>query len=474
MQTAEKARARGGSFFIRDGKFYAGLAALALPVAAQNIITYAVQLADNVMVGSLGETALSGVYLASQISTFLHMFTMGTAAAMTVLASQYWGKGDTKSVKTIVGIALRACTFVSLLLWAAVFFFPAQILSLFGGEPAVIEMGVRYIRVLSFSYVFFCMTNVLIASMRCVKVARAGLYTSLVAFVTNVFLNWVLIFGKLGFPALGVVGAALATLISRIAEFCVILTFVLKVDDRLKIRIPELFARDRDLARDFLRYGTPVILGDVFWGVNLMVQGGIVGRLGEASISAISIANTVYQVISVGIFGMREASAVTVGAAVGALGDESDTEGYDNLHRLVRTLQVIFLGMGILTSAVLFVLRDFILMLYPNLDAETLAAAKSVLTVMCVWVVGTAYQMSTLTGIVRAGGSTKFVLINDLIFVWCVVIPSSAIAAFVFKAPVWVVYACLKCDQILKCIVAVVKVNRWNWMVKLTATKAKA
>ena len=125
--------------------------------------------------------------------------------------------------------------------------------------------------------------------------------------------------------------------------------------------------------------------------------------------------------------------------------------------------------MGLLTSAVLFVLRDFILMLYPNLDVVTLDAAKSVLTVMCITIIGTAYQMSTLTGIVRAGGSTKFVLINDLIFVWTVVIPSSAIAAFLFGAPVWVVYACLKCDQVLKCAVAVVKVNRWNWMVKLTS-----
>lgn len=474
MQIAKKAGDRGGSFFVRDGKFYTGIAALALPVAAQNIITFSVSLADNVMVGSLGETALSGVYLASQITTFLQMFTMGTSAAMTVLAAQYWGKGDTKSVKTIIGIALRACITVSLLLWAAVFFFPAQILSLFGDDPAVIEMGVRYIRVLSYSYLFFCMTSVLVASMRCVKIVRAGVYTSSVAFVVNVFLNWVLIYGKLGFPALGVAGAALATLIARIAEFCVILVFVLKVDDRLRIKIPELFVRDRILARDFLKYGIPVILGDVFWGVNLMVQGAIVGRLGEASISAISIANTVYQVVSVGIFGTREASTVTVGAAVGALGDDEDREGYNNLKRLVRTLQVIFLGMGLLTSAVLFVLRDFILMLYPNLDAVTLDAAKSVLTVMCITIIGTAYQMSTLTGIVRAGGSTKFVLINDLIFVWTVVIPSSAIAAFLFGAPVWVVYACLKCDQVLKCAVAVVKVNRWNWMVKLTSRKAEA
>ena len=153
--------------------------------------------------------------------------------------------------------------------------------------------------------------------MRCVKIVRVGVYTSSVALVVNVFLNWV-IYGKLGFPALGVAGAALATLIARIAEFCVILVFVLKVDDRLRIKIPELFVHDRILARDFLKYGIPVILGDVFWGVNLMVQGAIVGRLGEASISAISIANTVYQVVSVGIFGTREASTVTVGAAVGA------------------------------------------------------------------------------------------------------------------------------------------------------------
>lgn len=462
----------GGSFFMRGVEFYKGLAFLAIPVAAQNLITFSVSIADNAMVAFLGETSLSGVYLASQITSFLQMFTMGIAAAMTVLAAQYWGKGDPKSVKTIVGIALRACIAVSLLLWAAVFFFPVQILSLFGDEAAVIAEGVKYIRVLSFSYIFFCMTSVLVASMRCVKVVQAGVLTSMSAFVVNLFLNWVFIYGNLGFPALGVTGAALATLIARIVEFAVIVIFVLKVDDRLKIRLRELYVRDRILTRDFVKYGFPVILGDVFWGVNLMVQGAIVGHLGEVSISAVSIANTVYQGISVAIFGMREASAVTVGAAVGALGGEDDREGHDNLRRLVRTLQVIFLGLGIATSVVLFLLRTPILMLYPKLDTVTIAAARDVLTVMCITIIGTAYQMSTLTGIVRAGGSTRFVLINDLIFVWLLVLPSSALAAFVFEAPVWIVYACLKCDQIFKCAVAVVKVNRWNWMVRLTSRKA--
>jgi putative efflux protein, MATE family len=460
-----------GGFFVRGGRFYAGLAMLALPVAVQNIITYSVSLADNVMVGSLGETSMSGVYVASQVTSFLQMFTMGVSAAMTVLAAQYWGRGDSKSVKTIVGIALRTCMVVSLLLGAAVFLFPAQILSLFGGDPEVIAEGVRYIKVLAFSYPFFCVTGVLIASMRCVKTVRVGVLTSSSAFVVNVFLNWVLIYGNLGAPALGVKGAAIATLTARIVECAVIIIFVSKFDKKLIIKLKELLVRDKGLTRDFIKYGFPVILGDVMWGVNLMVQGAIIGRLGESSISAVSITNTVYQIISVGIFGMREASAVTVGAAVGAL---NEGDSLDGLKRLARTLQIIFIGLGIATSALLFFTRPLILSFYPKLDPATLAATNNVLTVMCVTVIGTSYQMSTLTGIVRAGGSTKFVLINDLIFVWLIVLPSSALAAFIFGAPVWWVYACLKCDQLLKCAVAVVKVNRWDWMKRLTARKTSA
>jgi len=445
---------------ISDKTLYKRLFTLAVPLALQNIITFAVGLADNIMVSSLGELAVSGVYLCNQIQVMLQMLVAGFGAAMVVLGAQYWGKGDSKSVKTLVGIAMKIVSIFAIILWGLVFFFPEQVLGLFTGERLVIVEAVKYAQIICFTYIFFCLTNVLVSSLRCVGTVRIGLYLSIVAFVTNVFLNWVLIYGNLGAPAMGIRGAAIATLVSRIVEFIIVVFYVRFADNKLMIRIADIFHSNRTLLKDFFRYGFPVILGDIVWGLNLAVQGAIVGRLGAASIAAVSIANNAFSILSVGVYGTANASAVIIGNAVG----EGDI---DKIKRYTKKLQLIFLGVGVLTGLLIFAMKDYVLMLY-DLNEETLQIARSLLIVLSATVIGTSYQMSTLTGIVRAGGSTSFVLINDSIFVWLVVIPLSCVMAFVVEAPTWVVYLCLKIDQILKCSVAVVKVNRFNWIKKLT------
>ena len=437
----------------REKGFYKRFLILLLPLALQSVISYSVSLADNLMVGSLGELALSGVYTATQLQNFLHMLVAGLSAALIVLASQYWGKRD-------IGIAVKLALGAGLLLELLTLVFPAPIMRLFTNDPAIVQESLQYLRIIRFTYLFFCLTQVLIASMRCVETVRIGLYVSIMTFCVNVFLNWVLIFGNLGAPALGVRGAAIATLTARILETIVMILYVGFIDKKLKIRIRDLLHSDRFLLRSFFSYGLPVILGDIFWGINLASQGAIIGRLGETAVASVSIANTVFSLFSVAVYGAAGASAIIIGQTVGA-------GAYDKVRSYVRTLQVLFVGIGLVSGAALFLARGYLGLFY-NLEPETLKLTVSLLTVLSVTIVGTSYQMSSLTGIVRAGGATHFVLINDLIFVWCVVIPSALLAAFVFEASPAVVYACLKSDQILKCLVAAVKVNRFRWIKNLT------
>lgn len=449
---------------VKEKKFYGALLVLSLPIAAQNILTYLVGLADNIMVSRLGETAVSGVYVANQIMTLLQMFVTGIAASLTVLAAQYWGKRDTKSMRSIIGIAFRLALAVGALLFAAVSLFPQKVIGLFTDDAEALAAGVEYVRILAFTYIPFCITNVLIAAMRCVEKAKIGTVVALTALVVNVCFNGLLIFGKLGFPKLGLRGAAFATLLSRICELCIMLVFVFRKDKTLRLTLRDLCTFRSPFTRDFFKYGLPVIAGDLLWGINMATQGGIVGRLGTVSISAVSIANTVFSIITVGLYGMRDASALVIGKTVGS-GD------FDKVKQYAKTLQILYVFLGIVTGTVVFASRFVIPMLYRGMEPQTLALAKQLLLVLSVTVLGTAYQMSSLTGIVRAGGATRFVLYNDMIFVWCVVIPSAMIAAFYFHAPTWVVFACLKCDQILKCAVAAVKVNRFNWIRNLTETE---
>ncbi len=455
------------AWLVKDKTFYKRLFLLALPIALQNIITYSVGLADNIMVGSLGELSLSGVYMANQVMTILQMLVKGLGTCCAVLSTQYWGKRDISSVKNIVGITFKFAFGLALLFFALAFFFPRQVLSLYTNESAVIDEAFKYLQIICFSYIFFAITESLIASMRCVETVRIGTMVSLSTLIINVSLNWVLIFGNLGAPALGIRGAAIATLIARIIETLIMVFYVKRIDKKLHLKVKDLFgSANKLLLKDFFHYGIPILAGDLIWSLNMTAQGMIIGRLGSNAIAAISIANVVFSMVSFGVYGIANATSIIIGKTVGE-------EKYDLVKMYAKTLQIIFLIGGAVTGLILFTLKDIILLIY-DLDSATLGYARQFLTVLSVTVVGTGYQMSALTGIVRAGGATHFVFVNDTIFVWGVVIPSALLAAFVFKAEPWIVFACLKCDQILKCFVAIVKVNRFKWIKKLTRDELTA
>lgn len=439
---------------------------LAAPIALQNIITMSVGFADNIMVGSLGELSLSGVYVANQLQNLLHSLVLGLSTALAILGVQYWGKRDIHSINNLIGIALKFSIAAGLMFLLATLLFPTQILRMFSDEPQVIEEALKYLKVIRFSYVFFCITQILIASMRCVETVKVGMYLSIITFFVNVFLNWVFIFGNLGAPALGVRGAAVATLMARIIEVVLMILYIRFVDNKLNIRFRELIKTNYILLKDFFKYGFPVMFGDIFWGINLAVQSAIIGRLGSIALASVSIANTIFSIVSVGIYGTAGATSVIIGQTVGA-GE------YEKVKEYTKKLQLLFLILGFASGAFLYLTKDYILMLY-GVSEEVILMSSKLMTVLSITIIGTSYQMSSLTGIVRAGGDIYFVLINDLIFVWLVVIPSALIAAFIFHASPVVVFACLKSDQILKCAVAVVKVNRFKWIKNLTRDSTAA
>ena len=448
---------------VREKDFYRQLLRLAMPLALQNVITYSVGLADNIMVGRLGELALSGTYVSNQLQNLLHMLVMGLSAAMLVLGAQFWGKRDVVGVKSVVAIALKFGFAAGLLLFIVTLLTPSGVLSLFTDDAAVKTEAMRYFTIIRYTYVFFCVTQVLIASMRCVETVRIGMYLSLMTFSVNVSLNYILIFGKLGAPALGLRGAAIATLVARVLEAVIMVAYVRLIDKKLMLRLRDILRGGRDLLGRFFRYGFPVILGDIFWGINLAVQGAIMGRMGATALASVSIANVIFSIMGVAVYGTAGATAIIVGKTVGS-GDITRLRAY------VKTLQVIFVIIGVISGIAIYATRFLVPLIY-DLEPETLAMVRSFILVLAIMIVGTAYQMSSLTGIVRAGGATHFVLVNDLIHIWGFVIPAASLAAFVFHASPVVVFALLKSDQLLKCIVAAIKVNRFRWVRNLTEDK---
>lgn len=432
---------------------------LAVPISLQNLITFAVSFADNLMIGSLGDTAISAVYMGTQVQTFLQMAINGITTAMLVLVAQYWGKQDTGRIRQAASIALRVALAVGAIATVLGIFFPRQVLSLLTPEEAVAAAAVPYLQITGASFLFFAISQVLIAMLRGVENARVGMYVSFGSLAINVVLNWVLIFGHLGFPAMGIQGAAVATLISRIFEAAAALFYALRIEKRLRWRISDLFRSVGPLARDFIRYGSPVIAGDVVWGVNLFCQSMIVGRLPEEAIAASSIMSMMSNLVYVWATGLCSAVGILTGKLVGA-GDMERIKPY------ARLVQKMFLGVGAASGLLVFAIRGPFISLY-DISPVAQDYANQLLILLAVTIVGTCYQMTGLAGLVKAGGDTSFVFKNDTCFVFLVILPSAFLALH-FGAPVWVVMACLKCDQILKCIVAAIKINRFRWMKNLT------
>ena len=445
--------------FTKDRSFYRSLVTLAVPISLQNLVTFAVSFADNVMIGSLGDDAISGVYIGGQLQSVLQMFVGGIEGAILILAAQYWGKKDTQSIRKVVSIGIKFALAVGLLSSLVAVLFPQWVIRAFTTEPGVIQEGAAYVQIVGFTYLFFSVSQVMIAAMRSVETARIGLYISCMALVINVCLNYVFIFGHFGFPAMGVRGAALATLVSRILEMCVGVGYVFFVDKKLRFGLKDLLHTDRQLLRDFIRYGLPVIGGQVVWAINSLANTKILGYYSAGVIAAASITGMLHNLVYVWMNGMSSAVGIITGKTVGA-------GQYEKMKEYSKTVQMIFLFVGLISGAAVFLARDGFISLY-NASPEAQAYSRQFINVISVTIIGTCYQAACLFGLVKSGGDISFVFKNDTIFVFLVVIPSSLLAMWL-GAPPWVVFACLKCDQILKCFGAIVKINRYNWMKNLT------
>ncbi len=448
------------SIFVKDTGFYKNFFSLMSVMVLQSLVTTSVSLADNVMLGNYSESALAGVALAVQIQFILNMIVMGVGEGIVVLSSQYWGLKDLESIKKIINCAVRTAGILSLAAGIFVFFFPNFTLSLFTSDQTVIAEGVKYLQIICFSYLLFALTNTLLAGLRSVETVKIGFYISMSTLIINVILNYILIYGNFGAPRLGVQGAAIATLIARIIEFFIVVIYLSRFDKKLKLTLKSFKKLDPILYKDYIRVGIPVVISNAMWGIAMSVQMAILGHLGATAIAANSIAGTVFQLLSVFSYSASNATGVIVGRTVG----EGD---YKRLREYTKTLQVIFLIIGVIAGIGLYLVKEPILSLY-ILSDETYNMASGFINVLCITLVGTSYQVACLVGIVRGAGDTKFVLYNDAVFQWLIVIPLSLLAAYVWQLNPIIVFFFLKSDQLLKCLVAVVKVNKSNLAKKLT------
>ena len=444
----------------RDKSFYKQFFSLYWVLVLHNIIILGVNLADNIMIGSYSETALSGVGAINQVQFVFQQIVMSAGSGLVALSSQYLGQGRTKEIKILSACAMSVGVVTSLLLFTLALFVPEKIVGIFTPSTDIIAEGVRYIEIIKFTYPIFAITNLLLASLRSVETVKIGFYVSLVTLVTNCSINFVLIEGRFGAPEMGVRGAAIGTLAARILELVIVAVYVFFVDKKLRLKVFDLFRFEKTLLRDYAKTAFPIILVGAMFGVNTALQSVILGHMSDSAIAANSMATTLYQTLKVAAVGASSATAVIVGKTIG-MGDMKKLKEY------VKTLQVMFVCIGIVISVTMFFVRTPVLSLY-NLSPETNALADAFLLVLCVTGFGMAYQMPTIVGIIQGGGDGMFVVKNDFVSLYCIVLPLSFLAAFVFRWSPVAVVLCLNLDQIFKGIPGFIKVNSYTWVKKLT------
>ena len=450
----------------KDKDFYKQFFSVWSMLVLYNIITLGVNLADNIMVGAYSEDALSGVTSVNQIQFLFQQLLMGAGDAVVVLGSQYWGQKRTEPIKRFFIGTLLFGIILSLGLFIAAWVTPEGLVSMFTSSPQIKAEGVTYLRIIKYAYPVFALTLLLLSMLRSVETVRVGFWVSISTLVVNISLNFLLINGHWGFPALGSAGAAIATLAARIAELIIVAVYLLCIDKKLQWRFRDFITWDKLLIKDYLRLCRPFIFTSLVFGSSVMLQTVILGHMdtGETAVSAIaanSVASTLFQMLKVASIGAASAASILIGKAIGS-GEISKIRSY------TQTLQVMFVGIGLITSTLLFILRGPVVAMYTELTPETRDLALDLILVLCVTGFGTAYQMPTSTGIIRGGGDARFVVINDLISIWGIVLPLSFLAAFVFKWSPLVVVICLNSDQVFKCGAAFIKCNRYRWMKKLT------
>lgn len=435
--------------FITDKGFYASLIAIALPIALQNLISFGVSVTDTIMVGMMGEIQLSACSQANQPQFIFALLIFGLASGGTVLASQYWGKGNVEAIRHVIGIILRTAITASILFSALVLIFPRQIMNLYLKDTVVIDEAVKYLQIVGWGYFFFGITSSFTIIIRSMEIVKVSLAASCASFVANVVLDYALIFGKFGAPQMGIRGAALATLIARIVEFSIVAFFAFFIDKKLMFRIKYIFIRDKNLFKDYVKYSLPVLCNEFAWGLGISIQAAILGNLSSEIVSANSISGVLNQLATIGIFGVANATCVVVGKKIG----EGDMDGARNAS---FTLMIWSIILGIGAGIFIFLLRKPFAGIY-NLSDETRILAENLLIITSVVVFFASVSSTSIVGVLRGAGDTKFALRLELISLWLVAIPLGAVSAFVLHFhPLWVC-AFLKIDEPIKSVIATIR-----------------
>ena len=442
-----------------DKEFYRKLVRLTLPIAFQSLMLAAVAACDAIMLGRVEQNAMAAVSLATQVQFVQNMFLYSVTGAAAVLGAQYWGKGDTDAINKIFCLSLRIAGALGAVFFAGCEFAPRELMKLFAHDEALIAIGAGYLKIAGWSYLLTGVSQCYLAIMKVTEHASRSAWISSGAVVLNALLNAVFIFGLLGSPAMGANGAALATLIARIAELGWAVVSSLQ-KGFLRPKLAYLFRRDKQLSADFRKIVLPLIGGAGLWGVGFTSYTAAMGHMGADAAAANSVAAVVRDLMCCLTNGVSAAGGIMVGNELGA-GDLPKGKRYG---QKVSKLSVLI---GFLSTALVLAVT-WPVTRFMKLSGEARSYLTALMVIMAVYMIGRAINTVVINGVFAAGGDTLFDMYSLAVCMWGIAVPLTFLGVFVFHWPVALVYSCTCLDEVGKLPWVYAHYKKYKWVKDLT------
>lgn len=454
------------SYMKRGRKFYCDAALLALPILLQNLTTTLLGLVDTFMVGMLGEAPLAAVLVANIPVFVIQLVIFGLQSGSSVLISQFWGKGDMGSINRVIGLGFYMAGAVSAAFAAVMYLLPVPLMSLLTDNQELVPLAAEYARIVGFSYIFNSITGIYVGAHRAMENPKLGTVIFSCSMCANTFLNWVLIFGNLGAPALGVAGAAAATLLSRVLEFVIMAAYAM-TNRRFRLDVPALLHPGRALLSKFIHYAAPVVCNETMWGLGTSLYKVVFGHMegSKEILAARALAGNIEDLCSVAVFAVAGTTAIIIGREIGA-------GRKDTVYEVGCALNAVAMLCALVIGAALLLCAWFLFpgTLYPVFHLSDTAGriATMILTFVGATLALRAFNTVNIVGVLRGGGDVRAATLTDIIPMWCVSLPLSAVLALVFRLNIFWVYLGIEVEQLVKFIAGMRRLRSRVWIHDVT------
>ncbi len=451
----------------QDKQFYRNVVILALPIVMQNLITTSLGLMDTFMVGVLGEVPLAAVNLANIPIFIIQLIIFGLQSGASVLISQFWGKGDRASINRVMGISCYVAEGIAVIFAVGTLFFPEQIMGLLTNNAALVGPAAEYARIVGPSYLFNCLTCVYVGAHRSMENPKIGFIIFSISMTVDVFLNWLLIFGNLGAPAMGIAGAAWSTFWARVLELAIVALHAL-LTRHFRLDFSLLLRPGRVIAAKFAQYAAPVVLNESLWGLGASLFKVVMGHMEGSTeiLAARALAGGIEDICIVATFAIAATSCTVVGREIGR-GADADT-----VYRTGTSLGVLAFFTGAVIGLFMLVGTRLFLspVIYPifNLSPKAEEICTLMLTVTTIVLPLRSFNATNIVGVLRGGGDVRIAAIIDTAPQWLAALPLTILFGLVFKWGIFWVYVGISMENIVKFGLGVTRMRSRRWINDLT------